>query len=151
MENDLKIPAQYWAGNPLRGPARRVGGLFRGARRPIPRVGWQARLGCGLAARSSRGRGPSAPAAQSLRSRQRGGGTAIGPTAVSRRQDSPESTSGAPGCRRAGGAEVALTRTVGRWRGGGEVSGRRRSSVVRGLRWSPAWLRRSCSSGEARG
>jgi hypothetical protein len=142
MENDLKIPAQYWAGNPLWGPDRRVDGLFRGARRPIPRVGWQARLGCGLAARAH---------PQSPRSRQRGGGTAVGPTAVSRRQDSPESTSGAPGCRRAGGAEVALTRTVGRWRGGGEVSGRRRSSVVRGLRWSPAWLRRSCSSGDARG
>jgi hypothetical protein len=62
MENDLKIPAQYWAGNPLRGPARGVGGLFRGARRPVPWVGGQARLGRGLTARSSRGRGTSARA-----------------------------------------------------------------------------------------
>jgi hypothetical protein len=145
MENDLKIPAQYWAGNPLRGPARGVDGLFRGARQPVPWVGRQARLGRGLAARAR------APAARSPRSGQRDGGTAIGPTAVSRGQDSPESTSGAPGCRRAGGAEVALTRTAGRRRGGGEVSGWRRSSAVRGLQWSPVWLRRSCSSGEARG
>jgi hypothetical protein len=97
MENDLKIPTQYWAGNPLRGPARGVGGLFRGARRPVLRVGRQARLGYGLAARAR------APAARSPRSGQRGGGTAVGPMAVSRQQDSPESTSGAPGCRRAGG------------------------------------------------
>jgi hypothetical protein len=147
MENDLKILAQYWAGNPLRGPARGVGGLFRGARRPVLRVGRQALLGRGLAARSSRGRSPSAgaPAARSPRSGQRGGGTAVGPTAVSWRQDSPESTNGAPGCRQVGGAEVALTRTAGRRRGEGEVSGRRRSSAVRGLRWSQPWLRRLCN------
>jgi hypothetical protein len=143
--------SQVRVGNPLRGPARGVGGLFRGARRPVLRVARQARLGRGLTTRSNRGRGPSASAARSPRSGQRGGGTAVGPTAVSRRQDSPESTSGAPGCHRAGGEEVALTRTAGRRRGGGEVSGRRRSSAVRGLRWSPAWLRRSYSSGEARG
>jgi hypothetical protein len=111
MENDLKIPAPYWAGNPLRGPARGVRRLVPQGVRPVPRVGRQARLGRGLAARSSHGHGPSAraPAARSPRSGQRSGGTAVGLTAVSRRQDSPESTSGAPGCRRAGGAEVALT------------------------------------------